>query len=224
MRLDWTVNVFCNRFIHIVFVDKKKTTYTKFISLKVLLLVDMASSSSQRKPFRIAIIGGGIAGLFAALSIHHHCCRHATTNGDNNNNNHIQPDIDIDIDIDVYEQAAEYKEIGAGLGLAVNAAKLLDRIGLFDDARAIAGFRNNVWISFRRYDDSSEICTVPLKDETARRMQLSVHRAEFLEILVRAIRDRKAATLHTNKKCVGLEVCICTPYTLYCCLMMIDCV
>ncbi|KAL1969663.1 hypothetical protein VTN77DRAFT_8216 [Rasamsonia byssochlamydoides] len=167
------------------------------------------SSLGERNPFRIAIIGGGIAGLFAALSIHHHCYRQnqkdANTNVSDNTNGSNGLNTKLDIEIDVYEQAPEYKEIGAGLGLAVNAAKLLDRIGLFDDVRAIAGSRGGVWISFRRYDDSREIHTVPLKDETTRQKQLSVHRAEFLEILVRAVRDRKAATLHTNKRCVQLE-------------------
>ena len=50
--------------------------------------------SARTKPFRVAIIGGGIGGLCAALFIHHHCSS--------------------DVSIDVYEAAAEYKEIGAG--------------------------------------------------------------------------------------------------------------
>jgi salicylate hydroxylase len=144
----------------------------------------------EQPPFKIAIIGGGLGGLFAALSIQHHC----------------QKDPNIKIHIDVYEQAAEYKEIGAGLGLAVNAAKLLDRIGIFDEARKIAGTRDHVWISFRRYDNSDDIYTIPLPGEEGARMQLSLHRAEFLELLVRAVRARQAAVLHTDKRCVHLEV------------------
>jgi salicylate hydroxylase len=128
--------------------------------------------------------------LFAALSIHHHC----------------QKDPNIKVLIDVYEQAAEYKETGAGLGLAVNAAKLLDQIGIFNEAYKITGTRGKVWISFRRYDNSEDICTVPLHGEMGARMQLSIHRAEFLEVLVQQVLKWQAATLHTDKRCVQLEV------------------
>ena len=63
---------------------------------------------SNTDSFRIAIIGGGIGGLFAALSFHHHC-----------------KNTGANIQIDVYEQAAQYKEIGAGVGLGINAARLI---------------------------------------------------------------------------------------------------
>jgi salicylate hydroxylase len=148
----------------------------------------MASQSTLKEPYRIAIIGGGIGGLFAALSIHHHCHK----------------DLDK-IEIDVYEQAAEYKEIGAGVSLAVNASRLIEKIGLFDDCHAIAGSRKNVWLSFRRYDNSEDIHTAEL-DRFILEKQLPMHRAEFLEVLVQAIRKRGAATLHTNKRCQSLDV------------------
>lgn len=136
-------------------------------------------------PFKIAIIGGGIGGLFAALAIHHHCTS--------------------DVQIDVYEQAPQYKEIGAGVGIGVNAAKLLAKIDLLDEALAIAGSRERVWLSFRRYDNGDEIITIPIK-ETGKLRQLPVQRAEFLELLYQAIKKRGAAGLHTNKACRKLEV------------------
>lgn len=136
--------------------------------------------------FRIAIIGGGIGGLFAALSIHHHCSSQ-------------------DIQIDVYEQAAQYKEIGAGVAIGPNGARLIEKLGLLEEAWKIAGKRGKDWFSFRRYDDGAEILTVPIP-ETGRMLQLPMHRAEFLELLVRAVTDRGAATLHTNKQCRKLEV------------------
>lgn len=126
----------------------------------------------------MAIIGGGIGGLCAALFLHHHCSN--------------------DVSIDVYEAAAEYKEIGAGVGIGVNAAKLLNKIGLLDECLAIAGSRNKIWLTFRRYDNSEEIITVPAK-ETGKIRQLSVARSEFLELLYQAVKKRNAATLHTNK-------------------------
>lgn len=136
---------------------------------------------AQRLPFKIAIVGGGIGGLCAALSIHYHCA-------------------DQGIQIDVYEQASQYKEIGAGIGIGVNAARLLHRLGIGNTVNDIAGNRNGIWISFRRYDNGEEIVTVPVNDREKIR-QCPVHRAEFLDLLVDTIKARNAAILHTNKAC-----------------------
>jgi salicylate hydroxylase len=141
------------------------------------------------KPFVIAIIGGGIGGLFAALSLHHHC----TPCGN--------------VEIHVYEQAAQYKEIGAGIGIGVNAARLLHKLGLGEATNKIAGDRNGVWISFRRWDNGEDIVTVPVDDRKPIR-QLPVQRSEFLDLLVDAVKDRAAATLHVNKRCRRLLVSI----------------
>ena len=142
----------------------------------------------QRQPFKIAIIGGGIGGLHAALSLHYQC------KGDN-------------IQIDVYEQATQYSEIGAGVGIGVNAAKLLHRIGLGEAMNNIAGDRNGIWISFRRYNNGEEIVTVPANDVHTVR-QLPVNRAEFLDLLCQAVGDWGAATLDTKKICERIEVSI----------------
>lgn len=136
--------------------------------------------------FRIAIVGGGIGGLFAALSIEHHCGLDG-------------------IQIDIYEQAPAYGEIGTGVGIGPNAAELVKKLGLLDEALKIAGDRQGIWLSFRRYDTGSEVHTVRTPTE-GNTVQLPMHRAEFLEILVRAVERRGAATLHTNKQCQTLEV------------------
>ena len=148
--------------------------------------IPLKMGGEQRAPFSVAVIGGGIGGLFAALSLHYHCA-------------------DQGIEIDVYEQAFEYKEIGAGVGIGVNAARLLHRLGLGDAANEIAGYRNGVWISFRRSDTGEEIVTVPVNDKEKIR-QLPMHRADFLDLLLGAVRERKAARLHTNKRCKRLIV------------------
>ncbi|KAJ5948694.1 hypothetical protein N7454_002001 [Penicillium verhagenii] len=100
-------------------------------------------------------------------SIHHHCSTK-------------------EIQIDIYEQAPEYEEIGAGVGIGPNAATLIKRLGLLDEVLKISGDRAKTWLSFRRYDTGAEIHTVKIPDEGNNTMQLSMHRAEFLEILVRA--------------------------------------
>ncbi|KAK7223395.1 hypothetical protein V2G26_011398, partial [Clonostachys chloroleuca] len=97
--------------------------------------------------FKIAIIGGGLGGLFAALSIHQHLTSE-------------------NIQVDVYEQAPEYKEIGAGVGIGPNAAALAVKLGLQEKLAKIT---------------------------------------EFLQVLIDTVKERAAATLHTNKHCKSLE-------------------
>jgi salicylate hydroxylase len=146
--------------------------------------------SASQDVFRIAIVGGGIGGLFAALCIHHH---HSLISG-------ARP-----IHIDIYEQASAYKEIGAGVGIGINAARLVHRLGLGEKLNAIAGKRNGVWITFRRFDDGEEIVTLPVKDDEVVR-QAPCARSDFLELLKNAVEERKAARLQVRKECVNVEV------------------
>jgi salicylate hydroxylase len=136
-------------------------------------------------PLRVAIIGGGIGGLCTALSLHHHC--------------------GSSVDIEIYEQAPQYKEIGAGVGIGVNAAKLLNKIGLGSTVAKIAGKRSGIWITFRNFANGTDVVTVPSLD-TDDITQLPVHRAEFLDLLVETVRQRNAARLHTDKRLQKLRV------------------
>src|SRR5271168_4807117 len=68
----------------------------------------------MRSP-RIAVIGGGIAGLAAALALHRR-----------------------GIEVAVYEQAAEISEIGAGVQMTPNAMTALRSLGVEDAAMAVA--------------------------------------------------------------------------------------
>jgi salicylate hydroxylase len=156
------------------------------ISIPSLLSHLPTNMSDPSKPFQIAIIGGGIGGLFTALSLNWHC--------------------KDQVQISVYEQASEYKEIGAGVGIGVNAAKLLHRIGLGESLDEIKGDTQGLWILFRRYDTGAEVVTVP-EDRTQKIGNSPVQRAEFLDLLVAAVRGRGAASLFTKKCCKHVNVC-----------------
>ena len=56
---------------------------------------------------RIAVIGGGIGGLTAALSLRQ-----------------------AGFDVEVYEQAPELTEVGGGINMAPNATRVLRQLGL----------------------------------------------------------------------------------------------
>lgn len=126
--------------------------------------------------------------MFCTLAIHHHCIA-----------------AGVPIEIDVYEQASQYKEIGAGVGVGINAARLVHKLGIGDRLNAIAGHRTGVWITFRRFDDSADIVTVPVNDDQTVR-QAPCARSDLLDLLRGAVEERGAATLHTKKACNRVEV------------------
>ncbi len=137
--------------------------------------------------FRIAVVGGGLGGLFAALSIHHHCSSN-------------------DIQIDVYEQAAQYKEIGAGVAIGPKRSEANretwpvgrhmenrgeEREGLvFPSAAMTMAMRSSQFLSLR----PARCCSCQCIERNSSKCS------------VRAVTSRGAATLHTNKQCRQLEV------------------
>ncbi|KAF3760920.1 FAD/NAD(P)-binding domain-containing protein [Cryphonectria parasitica EP155] len=151
--------------------------------------------NTSQAPFRIAIVGGAIGGLTTALFLDHFCRT-------------VQPDPHT-ISIDVYEQAAEYREIGAGVGIGINAAKLMHKIpGVGEAMRSIQGRPDNSWFTFVRWDNGRRITHVDTpvnKDDPVR--PSSMARSEFLEILLEKIRERGVAKLHTKKRFASCKVC-----------------
>lgn len=155
--------------------------------------------ASPSKPFRIAIVGGAIGGLSTALLIDHFCRTARQPHG--------PPHA---IAIDVYEQASEYREIGAGVGLGLNSAKLMHTVpGVGAGLKAINGDRGDSWFTFVRYDNGQRITHVdgPVKADAPVR-PASIARSEYLDLLLGIIRERNVATLHTSKKFVAVKVCI----------------
>jgi 2-polyprenyl-6-methoxyphenol hydroxylase-like FAD-dependent oxidoreductase len=89
---------------------------------------------------RIAIIGGGIGGLAAALRL-----------------------LKAGFDVHVYDQAAAIGEIGAGIQISPNASRLLVRLGL-KPAMDKVGVRP-LAVHQRRWDDGRTLQRAPLGPE-----------------------------------------------------------
>jgi salicylate hydroxylase len=128
---------------------------------------------------RIAIIGGGIGGLAAALALER---RGAETI--------------------VCEQSGALSEIGAGLNLTPNAVKALRALDLEDAALGIAAetdflnirsWKSGRYISRTRRGDFRQKFGAP---------NLSVHRADLLEVLAAAL---KTTQLRFGARCVGVD-------------------
>ncbi|WP_246249970.1 FAD-dependent monooxygenase [Actinomadura litoris] len=130
----------------------------------------------------IAIIGGGIGGLAAAAFL-----RRAGLRGT------------------VYEQAPELREVGAGLVVAPNAARLLRRLGVLGPLleRAV---RLEVGWEFRRWRDGRVLSAEDLATACERlygEHTYTVHRADLLEALGRAV---PPGAVRLGAQCVALDV------------------
>ena len=125
----------------------------------------------------IAIVGGGIGGLFAANAL-----------------------LAQGLQVSVYEQAPALGEVGAGVFLTPNSVRQLERAGLGPavekwGARAGPGSRY-----FRH--DGSPIAPVQVTDSSGWNATFGMHRADLVELLADALPDN---VVHTGHRCTGFE-------------------
>jgi salicylate hydroxylase len=129
---------------------------------------------------KIAVIGGGIGGLSAALQL-----------------------LKAGFDVHVYEQAPHIAEIGAGLQISPNASRLLLRLGL-KPAMDAAGVQPRV-VHQRRWDDGRTLQRAPLGPEveaTFGAPYYHFHRADLVHLLADALPQQR---LHVGHRLSGLE-------------------
>jgi len=113
----------------------------------------------------IAIIGGGIGGTAAALSLLH-----------------------AGFDVQLYEQATELREVGAGIQISPNASRILYRLGLAD-ALANMGVKPLAHHQ-RRWKDGRTLVRTPLSEAMEKAFGSSyyqMHRADVLRALADAL-------------------------------------
>jgi salicylate hydroxylase len=129
---------------------------------------------------RIAIVGGGIGGLTAALALR--------ARG---------------LDAVVFEQAEILREIGAGVSIHPNAARLLKRIGLDDQLRKIGSPIGGIALR----TSQGEAITTPEGPATPAFSPdggrgYNVHRADFLNLLFAALPE---GTVNLGHRCIQLR-------------------
>ncbi|MCW5910244.1 MAG: FAD-dependent monooxygenase [Cyclobacteriaceae bacterium] len=128
---------------------------------------------------KIAIIGGGIAGLTAAIA--------------------FQKAGYTPVD---FEAAETVKPVGAGLGLAANAIKALEKLGIKNKVVE----KGRVLSSFTIKDEKDKTITYTDSLKVSREYGIdnfTIHRAALHEVLLAQIPN---VQLYTGKKCTGCMV------------------
>ncbi|MEE2720367.1 MAG: FAD-dependent monooxygenase [Pseudomonadota bacterium] len=126
---------------------------------------------------QVAIIGGGIGGLFAANAL-----------------------IAQGLDVSVYEQAPELGEIGAGFYVTPNSVRQLERVGLgaaVEKWGALVG-ENSQYLRH----DGTPIAPVQVEDASGWNATYGMHRADFVDLLAAGLPDD---VIHCGYRGIGFE-------------------
>jgi salicylate hydroxylase len=129
---------------------------------------------------KVAIVGGGIGGAALALALHRK-----------------------GIEAHVFERAAAFGEIGAGVQMTPNAVKVLEALGL-GKRLAEVGFLPEAMMG-RNWESARQLFRTPLKEICPRLFGAEffhVHRADLHAILTEEL-DMTRVTF--NAQCVGVE-------------------
>jgi 2-polyprenyl-6-methoxyphenol hydroxylase-like FAD-dependent oxidoreductase len=127
---------------------------------------------------RVTIVGGGIGGLAAALSLHA-----------------------VGIECEVYEQVRELRELGVGINILPHAIRELAALGLLP-ALDRAGVRTRELIYANRFGQ----VVWRGSDAGFEAPQFSIHRGKLHRVLLAAVEDRLGAGhIHTGCRLVGLD-------------------
>ena len=128
---------------------------------------------------RVAVIGGGIGGLSAAVAL-----------------------LQRGFEVDVYEQAPQLTEIGGGINMGPNAARILYRLGLGDglDREGVRPVGSHQ----RRWQDGRTLQRAalnPLCAELYGAPHITIHRADLLAVIAAGF---PAEHIHLGHRVVGL--------------------
>src|SRR3954469_24396077 len=133
-----------------------------------------------KQDVRIAIVGGGIGGLTAAVSL-----------------------LPSGFDVQVYEQSRLLSEVGAGINIGPNASRILIRLGLGEECAKVA--YRSPFFHQRRWDDGRTLTRTPLGEEIAKEFgapHMIFHRGELHSLLAKAV---PAERVHLAHRSIGVD-------------------
>ncbi len=130
---------------------------------------------------RVLIAGGGLGGLTAALAL-----------------------LKMGCDVEVYEQAAELREVGAGLQLSANGTHVLYALGVGEALKAHSceaeGKEIRLWNTGETWK-LFDLGKVSL--ERYGYPYFTVYRPDVLGVLSEAVRREKPDAIHLGSRCTG---------------------
>ena len=132
---------------------------------------------------QVLIVGGGIGGLTAALAL----ARRGIAS-------------------QIIEQAAEFKEIGAGIQLGPNVFRMFERLGLICPVSTLAVFPENL-IMFDSIT-GEEVTRIPLGDPFRKKFHhpyALIHRADLHNVLLEQCRMSNLIKLDAGQKIVDID-------------------
>ena len=140
--------------------------------------------SQSRRPAPVLVAGGGIGGMTAALAL-----------------------IRAGFSVRLFEQAAAFGDVGAGLTVQPSATRALDYLGLGAEFRDRAD--PSPGSSVFHYRTGAILCELMSANNAADASGVTlyhrIHRADFLAMLEAAIRAASPDTLHLGCRVVGVE-------------------
>src|SRR5882724_2116076 len=133
-----------------------------------------------KKDIRVAIVGGGIGGLTAAVSL-----------------------LQAGFDVQVYEQSRLLSEVGAGINISPNAARILIQLGLGEECARLA--YRSPFFHQRRWDDGRTLTKTRLAGDIEREFgapHYIFHRGELHSMLARPVPPER---VHLAHRCTAIE-------------------
>jgi salicylate hydroxylase len=131
----------------------------------------------------VAIVGGGIGGLTAALAL-----------------------VQRGIDVEVYEQAPELRELGAGVQISANGTRVLHALGLAQALEKVQVLPSGKAI--RLWNTGQTWKLFDLGMESVARYgspYITIHRGDLHGAIAEALGRAKPGVIHLDRKCIGLS-------------------
>jgi salicylate hydroxylase len=140
------------------------------------------TKSSAFMTDKIAIVGGGIGGLAAALAL-----------------------IRLGVEVEVYEQAPELHELGAGVQVSPNGTRVLLALGLKDALEKVQVLPSGKAIRLWNTGQTWKLFDLGLESvERYGSPYITIHRGDLHTTIANAVIEAKPHAIHLNRKCIGL--------------------